>query len=314
MINAPTSSPTPLSTLSARLRDIQGLVAQRRTAPSSTPAIDNARRTAAAIAHQVEQVGAFGSPVPFRTVGFRVEAPDVHTIASVRGSAKHPEPPEFDVTIDVTASAQIAGFVLSLGGPNINLGGRGQYDGASSQFVLDIGGPLDTRQLSFASGTALSDMEAQINSFTDVTGVHAALSGDSTLRLESTGVGSDQFVSVKVVDDGGISGSGGIYAFDPQNTNAADLNTAPIAFYAAANPLTDHGQDVAATVNGKTAVGHARSLSVSTTRYSFTMDLTQAASQKLGSRYAFRFHAGRPRVQAEPQPSGVTPLLPDTYA
>ena len=163
-----------------------------------------------------------------------------------------------DVDIVITQSAQVAGFFLSFGGAAIDLGA------ASDQFVVEIAGSLGSRELSFASGTTLADIAAAINSFQDVTGVYASASGTG-IRLESLEFGSDEFVSVKVVDDGAIAAGDGIHTL--QGTNALAATVAGADAYnstAAANTLRDFGQDVGATINGIVATAKGTNISINT--------------------------------------------------
>ena len=193
---------------------------------------------------------------------------------------------KLDVDVLVTASAQVGGFLLSFGGASINLGGAGASDGADQQFVVEIAGAKGARELSFASGTALSDMAAQINSFTDVTGVKATVSGAGGLRLESTDFGSDQFVSVKVVNDGGISGANGVYQLDPGDAGAYDSGTAAVTFANAGNPITDKGQDIQATINGIVATTKGTSARINTDFLDVEVDLAYDTSGPAGANAA----------------------------
>ena len=182
-----------------------------------------------------------------------------YTVSSVAGAvdnfkvngAKIEFNGKLDVDVVVTQSAQVGGFLLSFGAASgIDLGGSGS-GGADKQFVMEIAGALGSRELSFASGTSTADIAAAINTFTDVTGVKANVSGsDGGVRLESTERGNAEFVSVKVVDAGGIASSNGIYRLDAGDSDAYDSSTAAVAFSAASNALIDKGQDVQATING----------------------------------------------------------------
>ena len=60
---------------------------------------------------------------------------------------------------------------------------------------LQVAGASGTTQLSFAAGTKLSAVANAFNNIKSVTGVSAHNSG-ATLKLDSTGFGSSQFVSV----------------------------------------------------------------------------------------------------------------------
>ncbi len=156
------------------------------------------------------------------------------------------------VDIVVTGSAQVGGFYLSFGAANLNLAS------ATDRFVIEVTGTRGARELSFASSTPISSIVAAINSFTEVTGVRATLSGSvgtaSGISLQSAGFGSNQFVAVTVVSDGGLNASvanAGLYKFESANTKVASTLPADQTLFSAVNnKITDFGQDVAATING----------------------------------------------------------------
>lgn len=187
------------------------------------------------------------------------------------------------VNINVTASAQQAGLFLSAGGSSIDLT-------TGSALVLDIGGSQGSRELSFSSGTSLSQIKDAINSFTDVTGVEAVVSGTGVL-LRSKAYGSDQFVSVKVINSGGINSTTngdsatparGIYnrqsaAFNSNNTT---INS---TFANASNGVSDQGADVQAIVNGIRATASGNKIKVNTDFLAFDATLSASASQTVGA-------------------------------
>jgi flagellin len=195
-----------------------------------------------------------------------------------------------NVDVVVTGSAQVGGFFLSFGGSSIDL------SAASAKFVVEIAGAKGSRELSFASGTALSSIAAAVNSFTDVTGVKARVSGTTGVRLYTDQYGSDQFVSVKVNNSGGLdSGNRGVY-----NLNAGDadaVNTTRLStFTNALNPVKDLGQDVRATVNGINATTKGTKLRINTDFLDTEIDLAYNSSStsaaKLGALTAFRVTGG----------------------
>ncbi len=209
-----------------------------------------------------------------------------------------------DVDVLVTNSAQAGGFFLSFGGA-LDLAN------ASSQFVIEIAGTEGSRQLSFASGTALTAIQDAVNSFTEVTGVSATVSGTG-IRLDSDELGSDEFVSIQVVDDGGITGAfanAAIYGLSATNTNVLDSTgpAAPVSTFAAAiNRVIDNGQDVQATINGIVAVGKGARVSINTDFLATEVLLTTGAAgsggnaQTLGSVAAFRIEGGGADFQLAP--------------
>ncbi|MFN0133058.1 MAG: flagellin [Phycisphaerales bacterium] len=187
-----------------------------------------------------------------------------------------------DVDVLVTQSAQQAGLYLSMGGTALDLGA------ATSSFTFEVSGALGSRELTFASGTALSNITAAINSFKSVTGVEAAVVGSGTsngIKLFSTKFGSAEFVGVKVIDDGGISTTNlGVY-----NLAAGDfdlINTTRVADFtdtAASNGVRDLGQDVGATINGITATSTGKSARINTDFLDVELTLSTTESQSLGT-------------------------------
>ncbi len=202
-----------------------------------------------------------------------------------------------NVDVIVTTSAQVGGFFLSFGGAALNLGGAGATDGANSSFVIEVTGAKGSRELSFSSGATLGDIVTAINSFTKVTGVEAEVSGTTGIRLASDAFGSDQFVGVKIVDDGGIGDASntGLYNFQTQNTNAAAA-TRLSTFELANNQIKDQGQDVKATINGIVATTQGTKARISTDFLDVELDLAATGSgtnaQTLGAMNAFTITGG----------------------
>jgi len=149
-----------------------------------------------------------------------------------------------DVWIDVQASARLGGLLLSMAGHQIDLGS------SSSAFTISIGGALGARVLSFASGTTLVDIAIAIRSFGPMTGVDAVVSGTG-VRIQSAEYGSRQFVSVRVLEPGGIQGlNAGIYELSWNNFfQAAPWTQAPFNSWQAMYGIGSLGRDVVATVN-----------------------------------------------------------------
>ncbi len=198
-----------------------------------------------------------------------------------------------NVDLVVTGSAQVGGFFLSFAKNNLDL------SSASARFVVEIAGAKGSRELSFASGTTLTSVQDAINSFTDVTGVKARVSGSTGIRLFSDEYGSDQFVSVKINNSGGIgSGSNiGIYDFVAGNANASKT-TGQTTYANASNAVKDLGQDVSATVNGITATTKGTKIRINTDFLDTEVDLkynttaSAANASKLGAITAFQITGG----------------------
>ncbi|HMN40131.1 MAG TPA: flagellin [Phycisphaerales bacterium] len=184
----------------------------------------------------------------------------------------------------VTRSAQNAGLFLSTNGA-LNLGGT------NGSFSVEVAGAQGSRQFTFASGTTAASIVTAINSFKTVTGVSALASGTG-LKLASTEFGSSQFVSVKTISTGGITGTGvGIYGLT--TTNFATANTGSATTFAnATNGVRDAGQDVQATINGITATANGKTARVNTDFLDVELTFTNSVSQTLGSVNALTITGG----------------------
>lgn len=224
------------------------------------------------------------------------------------------EPGErLDIQVEVTASAQTAGFLLSFGQLDLNLGGAWASDGAGSRFHVEIEGSAGKRELSFASGTRISDIAAGINHFMAVTGVKARVSG-TAIRLESSRFGSDEFVSVRTIDNGQINttlANAGVYRLQESNANAVRTDPrARVLWSAASNTVTDSGQDVQATVNGGYAEGKGTKIRALSLQFFVDFNLATGSpgadgvnAQNLGSFRAFT-------LVGLPLPRGVEDVRP----
>lgn len=157
----------------------------------------------------------------------------------------YPQGSFLDVWIDVRASAQLGGLLLSMGDTKLDLGA------ATSSFTVAIGGALGSKAFSFASGTTLPQVAAVISYVSPATGVDAVLSG-TAIRLQSQEYGSSQFVSVRILNHGNLAGLyTGIYTLSHDNFRRAEpWPWYPMNSYAAASGVGDLGRDVYALING----------------------------------------------------------------
>lgn len=192
-----------------------------------------------------------------------------------------------DVDVVITNSAQQGTLFLSFGGGVIDFT-------TGSSFNIEVAGSLGSRELSFTSGTSLADVAASINTFSDVTGVQATVSGTG-ISIQSEAYGNREFVSVKAGGDAaaGLAGDG-VYQVDATDTNTA-LTTGAVGFGALSNPVRDDGQNVDGTINGISAVGDGNSLSVNTDFLNVELTLATTGtlnSQTLGGARAFTISGG----------------------
>lgn len=189
----------------------------------------------------------------------------------------------------ITQSAQQGGLLLSFGATALNL------NGTNGSFTIEIAGSVGNRELQFASGNTVTQIAAAINSVSDVTGVTASAS-TNTVALESVDFGSDQFVSVDVIDaaslntavaGANIAGYAGDFADTSDLTSANTFVSTP-----AANGIRDDGQDIAGTINGLLGVGTGKTLSVASDFLDLEFTASTAASQTLGGLAAFSITGG----------------------
>jgi flagellin len=180
-----------------------------------------------------------------------------------------------DVEINVTQSAQVGGFLLQFGGAALDLAT------ADDQFVIEIAGEKGSRELSFASGATVTEIVDTINTFSDVTGVEATISGTDDLRLTSVERGGDDFVSIKVVDDGGQTGGGVDKLSDDSELQSEGAVTA-WNDNSLANGLTDEGQDVELFINGQKATTNGTTARVNTDFLDVEVDLAWASGSPSG--------------------------------
>ena len=196
----------------------------------------------------------------------------------------------------VTQSAQKGGLFLELGASASGAAGEISLGGSNSAFVVEISGSEGSRELSFSSGQTLGQIAAAINSFSEVTGVEASVSGTGVV-LSSTTFGSEAFTSVKVSDDGGITDNGagatlGVYELEAENFADASATTYTFTSSTAGNGVRDDGQDIAGTINGIVATGNGKELSINTDFLDVEFTLDDTTSQTLGSVAAFDISGG----------------------
>lgn len=188
-----------------------------------------------------------------------------------------------DVTANVTGSAQQAGvFVMT--GATLDLNDN-------EQFSIEVAGSKGNRVFTFAAGTTVAQMQDAIDTFKDVTGVEVASTTGSGLKLVSTGWGSDEFVSVKVLEDAGINSTDnggatatarGIYGY--QTDSFFNRLTSVSTFSAVGEAGSrDSGRDVAGTINGIVGTGRGKTLSVNTDFLDVSLTLTNSASRATGN-------------------------------
>ena len=179
------------------------------------------------------------------------------------------------VAVEVTQSAQTGRLFLSA-----------PTGALASSVTLEVAGKLGVQTLTFVSGTALSAVIAAVNTVRDTTGISASLRNGASqlsgLYFNSTGFGSDAFVSVRKI------GSGGAFF----QTYSAPSGTAQ---------QRDNGRDVSAIINGALATGNGTTVSLNTPALAVELDLSQTfATTVNGTPSTFRITGGGASFQLGP--------------
>ena len=182
------------------------------------------------------------------------------------------------VTVNILQSAQQAElrFIASA----VNTG----------DVTLELAGTRGVVTLTLTSGQAASSIMAAVNNLTDANGIQAVLLNTanalSGIAFRSAGFGSDEFVSITVIND---SSTPGLFIDSLRDTTGN------------AGVLRDSGQDVTALINGTRTLGDGLKAILNTTL--LTMDLTfdQAFAQQTTSSTSFAIIGGGALFQLGPQ-------------
>lgn len=189
----------------------------------------------------------------------------------------------------ITQSAQQGGLLLSFGATSLNL------NGTNGSFTIEIAGSVGSRELQFASGNTVTQIAAAINAVSDVTGVTAS-ANTNTVALESVDFGSDEYVSVDVIDEASLNtavAGANISSYAADFADTSSLTTeGTFVSTAAANGIRDDGLDIAGTINGLLGVGDGKTLSVTSDFLDVEFTATTSASQTLGGLAAFTITGG----------------------
>ena len=192
------------------------------------------------------------------------------------------------VTATVATSAQRGTVQLDLNRATITTSGN-------QLFTIELGGASGSREFSFGNGTTIAQAVSAINAFKDVIGVSATANGTSGINLKSTDFGSDQFVSVRVVNLAGVAGA----TLTRASTTNENSYTGPSVAVAASALVRDDGQDIAGSVNGLVATGRGRTLKVATDFLDSEITLTGTRAQTAGTFSAFNITGGGASFQLD---------------
>lgn len=131
---------------------------------------------------------------------------------------------------------------------------------STTALTLQIGSNRGTTELTFAAGTTIANVRTAINAVSEVTGVSAGTSGAVTL-LRSKDFGSDAYVSVEVLD--GLQATNGTQVMQTYGSGTSSAK--------------GYGEDYEATINGTSATGNGKTLTLRTAMLDLEIDLTNGA-------------------------------------
>lgn len=179
---------------------------------------------------------------------YNLSGPAASAIAGVTVfGARVPEGATLGVVVEVTGSAQTA---------------QVSYAGSAltENVTIEVTGNKGTEIFSFSSGLSVQNVAVGINSFSDLTGVSAAVSGTGSaavLLLNSRTYGSDAIVSVKPIDGNFITTVG--------------------------STAEDTGQDATVLINGQNASVDGLKASLRSNGLDVVLELTSDRGTNLGT-------------------------------
>ena len=291
-----------LQEVSSLLTELQGLVTT--SASTAGLSIEEKEANQLQIDSILQTIDRISSATSFQGIkllngnfDYQVSNIDSAVDAYTVNGAKFNSGSSVDVDVVITQSAQLAGQFLSFGAATLDLQSSG------GTFTIEISGSEGSRELTFNSSVSMENIADAINTFTDVTGVIASsVVGGTGVTINSDQYGSSQFVSVKIVDDGGVQqGTVGIYSFDPDAARTLDAGSVvDFDSDAASNGQRDVGQDLGATINGQTATSNGRDLRINTDFLDVKLTINSSNAEALGTIDAFEITGGGADFQLAP--------------
>jgi flagellin len=235
-----------LNEVSALLTQLQGLVSQAsNTGGLSQPEVAANQLQVDSILGTINRISGSTSFQGIQLLNgnydYNTSGLNPAAIANLRvNSAKIPDGAAVNVLVNVAVSARTA--VITYSG-SVPAGGA----------TVQVAGNFGTTQLSFASGTTISQVRDAINAVRNATGLSAQVSG-AAVRINSVGYGSKQFVSLTT-----IAGT-----FNPSITKA-------------------YGRDATTSVNGGAAISDGTRVSYRTSDLDVEFDIRSLANKNGGS-------------------------------
>ena len=255
-INIISTAEGSLIEVSAMLLDLQGLLGEvANKGGISSEEVDANQLQVDSILNSINRVANTtefnGLKLLNGSLGYTLSGLSSTEIAEVNvNAAKLIDGAAMTVATTVTTSAQTGTLYLSGNGLS-----------SSGTLTIQLGTGRGTTELTFAASATNSAIASGINAVKEITGISASTSA-AIVTLNSVDFGSDAYVSVEIL------------AGDADHVAAFDL-TASVAGTASTD-LTDKGVDVVAIVNGSSATGDGKILTIRTAMLDAEIDLTVA--------------------------------------
>ncbi len=254
-INVISTTEAGLNEISAMMQDIQGLIVEAANSGAFSPEEMDANQLQ--IDSAIDSITRIANTATFAgrklldgSLGYFTSGVDTAALANVSVLEGNFGTRPF-IPVDVN---------VSLSGLQAELHFAASAVGTQT-VSMDLQGPEGIIQLSFPANTTTNEIVDQINTITDTTGVFASANAyadpanaasTSGVIIRSAGYGSDEFVSVSLVQNSG--------AFQLQDRAGVDVD--PLGKKAI-------GRDAVATINGAATVGRGLDLKLS----SFLLDV-----------------------------------------
>ncbi len=235
-------------------------------------------------------------------MGYTVDNVDTDKVADYEVYAAQGADSGVPVDVAVSQAAEQGGMFLEVDN------GAGAVPGDDT-LRFELTGSEGTAEFSFQAGTTLDEMAAEINQWTESTGVEAEVTnedGVDGIRLRSAEYGSDEFVELRMDQDGGHVGN--VYQLledqpDPADNGKVDWASGQgLDALEGGGTVEDYGEDVAGTINGHTAAGDGTTLSVSSDDLAMEIALREAAAATAGASFqAMEITGGGATYQVGPE-------------
>lgn len=131
---------------------------------------------------------------------------------------------------------------------------------STTALSVQIGSARGNTELTFAANTTQANILTAVNAVKEVTGVSGTISG-GVVKLNSVDFGTDSYVSVEILS-GQQTGTGIHVNKDAGGTDSSSVK--------------DYGENIEATVNGASATGSGKKLTIRTAMLDAEIDLSNA--------------------------------------